>query len=319
MNARVKGYILCFFGVLTWSFSEVIAKLLQGAVGPISLSFYRFFFGALFLLILLAFQGNVKSDFKDLKIITIKYPKILFLSSAIGLGISNIIYFFGLKYTQANIGAALYTTYPLFISIYSIFILKERSNLRLKFLGYIIGFTGTFILMTNFNFSLFLEPQNMIGNLMLVAAAAIWAFYSVLGKKIFRAEQQMPGVEIKFTIVSFIVACIPIFIVLLFSSELSTFMQHPLWVWGWILFLACISTGLGLYIFFIGVRSIEVTHGMSLSLLKPLMATILAYLILSEPSSIALWISIILVSIAVTLINRLSKAPQIKILEKEEI
>lgn len=312
MRESTKGYLLCFSGVFTWSFSEITVKLLHGAAGPYSLSFLRFFLGAFFLLFLLATQRHFRQDIKDMGMISRKYLKILIIGSAVGLGVSNMLYFVGLQLTQANIGAALYTTYPIFVSIYGIFILKERSNIPFKLLGYFLGIIGIIILMTNFQIALLFQPQNILGNVLLVSAAALWGLYSVMGKIIFRAEgKTVSNIEIKYTIISFIFACIPIFPVIIFSTEWSGFFQYEVNAWGFILFLAFFSTGFGLYIFFIGVRKIEVSRGMSLSLLKPIMVSIFAYPILGEVPSIALVITIILVSTAVILINRPIKKTQL--------
>jgi len=49
-DESLKGYLIIIIGVFTWSFSEIIVKLLQGSVGAISLSFFRYFIGGLFLL-----------------------------------------------------------------------------------------------------------------------------------------------------------------------------------------------------------------------------------------------------------------------------
>ena len=221
MDEERKGYLMCFFGVFTWSFSEIVVKLLQGGVGPVSLSFHRFFFGALFLLLIMVFQKDLNGTIKIVK----DHPFLAILASMLGLGISNIIYFIGLHYTQANIGAALYSTYPLFISIYAIFILGERTNLPQKFLGYIIGFIGMFILITNFQLGLLFKPENIIGNVLLVLAAAIWGFYSILGKKIFKLENgAIPNIEIKWTAISFLLSCVPIIIILPFTGETESFL-----------------------------------------------------------------------------------------------
>jgi len=225
MKETQKGYLMCFIGVITWSFSEIIVKLL-GEVGFISLSFLRFFIGGFFLLIIILIQ---KENTKDLLLITRKYKWLMIISAVIGLGISNMIYFLGLQFTNANVGAALYTTYPIFISIYSIFLLKERSNLKLKAIGYSIGITGTLILMTNFQFELLFQPQNIIGNILLVFAAVLFAFQSVIGKMIFRKSEDISNIEIKYTTTSFLLACIPIIILLLFTPELNTFLIYRFW------------------------------------------------------------------------------------------
>ncbi|MHA1231822.1 MAG: DMT family transporter [Candidatus Helarchaeota archaeon] len=300
MKETQKGYLMCFIGVITWSFSEIIVKLL-GEVGFISLSFLRFFIGGFFLLIIILIQ---KENTKDLLLITRKYKWLMIISAVIGLGISNMIYFLGLQFTNANVGAALYTTYPIFISIYSIFLLKERSNLKLKAIGYSIGITGTLILMTNFQFELLFQPQNIIGNILLVFAAVLFAFQSVIGKMIFRKSEDISNIEIKYTTTSFLLACIPIIILLLFTPELNTFLIYNLYEWTFILILGIISTGFGLYIFYRGIKKIELSKGISLALLKPIISTIFCYIILLELPTIALLISIPMIMFAVFLINR---------------
>lgn len=297
MNEKTKGYLMCFFGVFTWSFSEIIVKFLQGQVGPVSLSILRFFIGGLFLIVLMAFQ----KDMTDIKQLVKKNIKLLLIASMVGLGISNVIYFLGIQLTQANVGSALYTTYPIFISIYGIFILGEKSNLKKKFIGYIIGFTGTLILMTDLNLELLFKPENILGNILLVIAASIWSLYSVLGKKIFRKNVDISNVEIKYTMVSFFLSCIPTTIILIFTPEFSGFLQYSGTEWIIILILACFSTAFGLFVFFLGVRKLEVAQGISLALLKPIMVTIFAFFILGEVPTVALIIAIPLVSIAVWL------------------
>lgn len=303
MDEKIKGYLMCFFGVFTWSFSEIIVKFLQGQVGPVSLSFLRFFIGGIFLLLLMA----VQRDMSDLKPLVLKNAKLLIIASMIGLGVSNVIYFAGIQLTQANVGSALYTTYPIFVSIYGIFILGEKSNLKKKMIGYIIGFTGTLILMTDLQFELLIAPENILGNILLVIAAAIWSLYSVLGKKIFRSNPEISNVETKYTMVSFFLSCVPIFLILVVTPEFDGFLKYSGSEWLIILILACFSTAFGLFIFFLGVRKLEVAQGISLALLKPVMVTIFAFFILEELPTFALIIAIPLVSLAVLLINNAIK------------
>jgi drug/metabolite transporter (DMT)-like permease len=236
-----------------------------------------------------------------------KNKLLLFLSSVIGLGISNMIYFLGLQFTLPGVGAALYTSYTLFIGIYSIFILNERTNIPLKIIGFILGFLGVVILLTNFNFSLLIMPDKILGNLLLVLAGGIWGFYSVLGKKIFRLNKDIKNVDVKFTVLSFFLACIPIAITLPFTAEIGDFFHHEPIEWLFISIMAIFVTAIGIYIFFVGVKLIEVSHGISFSLLKPIMAAFFSFLLLGEIPPTAMIVSVPLVTIAVLLINRKTK------------
>ncbi|MBN2149966.1 MAG: DMT family transporter [Candidatus Lokiarchaeota archaeon] len=309
MRAATKGYILCFLGVFSWSFSEIIVWLLKPGspgsgtgVGSISLSFYRFFFGGVFLLVVMVARKDLAGFGELIK----KDPTLMVLSSVVGLGISNMIYFLGIQAygTEAHVGAALYTSYTLFIGVYSIFILDERTNIPLKIVGFIIGFLGILILLTNFDFAIIMQPDKITGNIMLVLAGAIWGFYSVLGKKIFRRNPGIKNVDVKFTIWSFFLSCIPIVVTLPFSGEIPDFLQHGGAEWALVAALSIVCTGLGLYVFFVGVKTIDVSHGISFSLLKPVIAAFFAFVLLARPIPDAMWVSVPLVSVAVLLINK---------------
>jgi drug/metabolite transporter (DMT)-like permease len=296
---QCSGYSILVFAVFTWSFSELIVKLLQESVGAIELSFFRFLIGGIILLIILL----IKQDLSDL-LKLIKNNLILFIiASCFALGFSNIVYFLGVTFTQANIAATIYTTYPIWITIYSIFILNEEKT-RMKFLGIILGMIGVIILLTNFNFLGFFLIENLFGNLLVLLGSVIWSLYSVLGKKIQIKEKNISNLSLKFTMLSQFFACIPLVIILPFSPNLSSFFHYNLTSWFWIIFLGVISTGLGLYLLFWGIEKLEVSKGMSLAFLKPIFATILAFLIINETPSITLLISILLVISSILIINR---------------
>ncbi|MHA1150479.1 MAG: DMT family transporter [Promethearchaeota archaeon] len=296
----IRGYIIIIGAVFTWSFSEVIVKMLQGTMGALSLSFFRFFIGGLFLLLLLL----LKKDLKGIWIMLKNNLGLFLISSSFALGISNIIYFIGVQNTQANIASTLYTSYPIWITIYSIFILNERTNLKLKFIGIIIGLLGVAILMTNLNFGALFSTEYLFGNVLVLLGSIIWGLYSVLGKKIQLNHEDIENHAIKFSMLSFFLACIPIFCILIFTPEYKTFMDYPLESWFWILFMGVISTGIGIYLLFYGIRYIEVSRGISLAFLKPIFATILAYFLLNEEPTLILFISIGLVILSIILINR---------------
>ena len=303
---KLEGYSIIIVAVFTWSFSEIIVKLLQNTVGPLSLSLFRFFIGGSFLLIILF----IKKDLSGLKKMIKENWLLLLASSCFALGISNIIYFIGVTNSQANISATIYTTYPIWITIYSIFILKERNNLKLKFIGMLMGILGVAILMTNFNISGIISSQYLIGNLLVLTGSIIWGLYSVLGKKIQINESDTPNIALKYSMLSSFLACVPIFIILPFTQEMNSFLNYDLESYFWISFLGVISTGLGIFLLFEGIKRVEVSKGMSLAFLKPIFATILAFFIINEIPTISLLVSIFLIMTSIILINRSPKVDE---------
>jgi drug/metabolite transporter (DMT)-like permease len=247
----------------------------------------------------------IKKDLTGIKNMLKNNWLLFFISSFFAWGISNIVYFIGVGFTQANTASTIYTTYPIWITIYSMLLLHERSNLKLKFIGIVIGLIGVILLMSDI--TTLYSPEFLFGNILVLSSSIIWGLYSVLGKKIQNNETEgTSDIELKFTMVSSFIAASPVFIVLVLSPEFPVFVSgYPLESWVWILFMGAISTGLGLYLFFYGLKHVvEVSKGISLAFLKPIFATILAFIMLSEIPSITLVISICLVVVSILLINR---------------
>jgi drug/metabolite transporter (DMT)-like permease len=299
-NSSFLGYMIIIIAVFTWSLTEVIIKKLQGSVGPLSLAFLRFFIGGIFLLCVLIAKNDIKGI---IKIIRDNLPLFLFVS-CVTFGISNIFYFIGVSNTQANIAATLFATYPVWITFYSIFILNEKTNLKFKFVGMSIGILGVAILITNFDLTGFFSATNFVGNLLVLIGSLIFGLYSVLGKKIQINVREIPNIALKFSMISSLFACIPIFVLLIFTPEINTFLSYNLDSWFWIFIIGLLPSGIGTYLLFEGIKKMEVSRAMSLAFLKPIFATILAYFILNEIPNFSLLISILLVVSSVIIINK---------------
>ncbi len=301
----LKGYIIIIVAVFTWSFSEIIVKLLQSTttpVGPLSLSFFRFFIGGIILFFVLVFKKDLSGMGKMIK----NNWQLFLFSSCFALGVSNIIYFTGVTRTQANIASVIYTSYPIWITVYSMIILKERTNMILKFVGIAIGLIGVAILMTNFDFTGFINSAYLIGNILVLTGSVIWALYSVLGKKIQINEEvnETTNLSLKYACMSMIFAVIPTLFILPLTRERHTFLQYNFEAWFWIFFMGIVCTGIGIFLLFEGIRHIEVSRAFSLAFLKPIFGTILAFIILGEYPTFALFVSICFVMVSIILINQ---------------
>jgi len=296
---KFQRYFILLLAVFTWSFSEIIVKLLQNNVGALSLSFFRFFIGGLFLLLILLIKRDLNGIIRIIK----NNFALFLISSCFALGFSNIIYFIGVTYSEANIAATIYTTYPIWITIYSIFILNERNNLKYKLIGFIFGFLGVIILMTKFNFSDFIFSEYILGNLLVLLGSIIWSLYSVLGKKIQLNEKEISNCALKFSMLSLMFACIPMIFILNFTPETNGFLNYDLNEWFLILFIGIICTGFGIWLLFEGISHLDVSKGMSLAFFKPVFVVLLSFFILSEKLSLFLLISIIFIIVSIILIN----------------
>ncbi|MFX0135141.1 MAG: DMT family transporter [Candidatus Hodarchaeota archaeon] len=306
LNDESKGYILVFFAVFIWSFGEILIKLLQNSVGPFAYPFLRFFIGSLFLFSVLA----IKKDFSGIKDM-LKNPVLILLASVLGLGISHVLYFIAISNTFANTGSLIFTTYPIWTALYSIILLNERTNLKLKFIGMGIGIFGIAILMLSFQPTeffnieqLFRNYSHVFGSIVALIASLLWSLYAVLGKKIQNNCEETSDYDLKFTALSFIVTSIFMFFLLIFTPDFNAIFYYDLNTWFLVLILGVVSSGISYYLFFMGIKYIEVSKGISLALLKPIIAIFFAFVILGEDITLILLLSLAIVIFSLYLINR---------------
>jgi len=295
-QSRVRAWFLSYgvvlLAVLMWSTSEILQKLLQNTVPPISKSFLRFVIGMLPLMIILL----LKRDF-NLGGFWRRYWKHLILAGVIGFGIGNVVYFLGVIRTQANVGSAIYGSYPIFISLYSIFWVKENRNLPRRFFGYFLGFLGILILVVQGNWGTLVAADYIVGNLLVLAGAAIWSIFSVIGKWIANdAHGEISNVELKFNFLAMVLAGVTNFLILLWiPNERITLFGYPAVSWIYLLILGVVTTGIGTWLFFLGIKQIPVSQGIALANFKPVFVAGFAFLILHEALTIGLWIGIPLI------------------------
>ncbi len=307
-KSNLNSYLIVLVAVIMWSFSEILQKLLQDTVPPMQKSFFRFFIGSITLLIIALTQKDLK--FKDI-FIQNKFEFLFGGFFAYGLG--NYIYFVGIENTKANIGSAIYGSYPIFISIYSIFILNERDNLKRRFLGYVIGLTAIFILVTNLQFQNLIASQFIFGNILVLIGSLIWSFFSVLGKRVknkqyaleLQGKEKVTNIDLKWNLITMMFACsFNLLFVFFMPEERITFFQYPVISWIYLILLGVFCTGIGTWLFFVGITKIELSKGISLAMLKPIWVMMFAFIILGELPSIFLAICLPLILFAVYIITK---------------
>ncbi|HMF32742.1 MAG TPA: DMT family transporter [Candidatus Lokiarchaeia archaeon] len=297
-----KGYALAVIAILMWSTSEIVQKLWQRlGYQPLTLGFFRYFVGAFSILIIMTFQ----KDFKGMGGMLRRNWKLFLISSAFATAVGNYIYFVGMQLTQANIGSAIYTSYPIYVTIYSMVILNEKNNMRRKIIGLVLGFAGVAILVTNFDLTGFWRDENFLGNILVLIGSLTWSLYSVIGKKIQRCEAALgvTNADVKFNFLSMVIAAITSGIPLIFLPEGATLFQYSIDGWTLILIMGFITTGWGFYVFFLAVKKIEVSQAISLAYIKPIMTIIFAFWLLSEVPTPALLVAIPVIFASIVIIN----------------
>jgi len=257
-NSKIKGIFLIFINNLIWGTSGYVIRLFPG-IDAISITWARAFFGSLFVLLWLLLTVRPIS-----KIVKVRenLKEIFFLAV---LFISTVSFMIsGVKYGSISTTFFLLYTSPLFVAVFSKFILGEKVKekdlipLLLAAVGLVFIFGGT------------LAQKIRLEDIFGFLAGVSQGLMVVVGKSI---GKRTPGYISSFWIYIYGAA-----ILTPFTNFNKVFQSNLLLL---ILF-GVLNNGLAGVAFFEGIRYTSAKEAGLLSLIDPIENSLLAFILLNE-------------------------------------
>lgn len=293
-----KGYVYIILTTIIFSTMEIALKLVSTAFNPIQLTFTRFFIGGLCLI-----PFAISSLHKKHLSISIDDLYYFALLGLLGTVVSMGLYQLAVQNTEASVVAVLFSCNPVFVTILAFFLLKEAIN-KNNIIALVLEVIGTIIIIDPLNTKL-----SVLGVILTIASTLTFAFYGVSGKK---KCAKYGGIVV--TCFGFIFGSLEMLILIglthitlisnwFYSHGLAIFSNIPLFA-GYSLntlpivaFICIINTGVGFACYF---KAMEETSAQTTSLVfffKPILAPILALIILHEiiPFNMIMGILLILI------------------------
>ncbi len=177
-RARVWGVVLVNMATIAWATNAVLGRWLRADIGPVTLTTLRFTVATVFFGILLRGRPAEERRFgKD------KWW-ILAMGLAGVVGFSPLLYL-GLRHSTAVNCSLIQGFSPLITALIAGLIIQE-SVTRRQLAGAVLGLIGIAGLISGGSLTFLLRLQFNPGDLTLLAAAVVWAFYSVFGRRVMR-------------------------------------------------------------------------------------------------------------------------------------
>ena len=174
MNNRFLGLIAALIATSIFGFNHTIAKeLMPVFISPSALLYARVLGAAILFWIIGLFFKNEFIQKKD----WIR----LILCALFGMSINMITSLKGLELSTPINSAIIVTTSPIIIFIISIILINEKIS-KQKYLGVIVGFIGTLLLILFNNKVVINAPNIKLGNVFLFANGISYGLYFVLIK-----------------------------------------------------------------------------------------------------------------------------------------
>jgi len=255
-----------FLAALLWGGMYVASKFGLGTVPPITLTAMRFILGAMTL-----GAGMILAR-EPLPLPRRDWPALVELGFWADLAI--VAQFWGTDLTTASEGAVLTSVTPLLTVLAAGVLLQERVSRR-QWLG--IGIATLGILGVVIDPGRPLVLTNLVGDLILLLAAAGWAIYTVRGKPVIQRHSALKA-NLYAIIVGFVL------LLPLVAWELSWRPLTPvsLPTWGAIVYLGIGATALAWFLWYKGVEQLPVAVVAVAFFAQPIFGALLGHWLLSE-------------------------------------
>lgn len=281
-----NGYLYVINTVLLFSTYEVVSKTLVDKIDPFKINFIRFLLGGIILFLFLLYKGDLKLEKKDLMAIT----AIGFINVVVSMNLMQLSLY--MKGGQASLSAVIFSSNPIFVSIFAFFLDREKFN-PVKIAGLVLGSLGIVVI---FYEKLNIDSIDFRSPIFALLSAIFYALYTVLGRK-----QAVKVGSLKMNAYSFIAGSLLLLPILMIVNGPNVFEFDYLGTLQ-VIYLSVFVTGIAYLTYFKGLSIIGAGKGSMVFFVKPVLASIIAIVFLKEEPSLFLAAGTLLILVSIVLV-----------------
>jgi len=288
---KLKIFFILLSGVISISFAAIFVRFCDD-VPPLMIATYRLIFASIIIISLFKFKHYTISSItkKDL---------ILSIISGMILSIHFYTWFTSLKLTSIASSVVLVTTSPIFVGIFSFFLLKEKQNINI-IIGIALSIIGSTILTIgdiNINDTLIFDKNALMGDIFAVFGAISAAIYMMIGSKVRENLDIIPYITITYT-----ASAITLLLISLLSGQ--KFVGYKPSSYAFMLLLAVIPQLIGHTSLNWALKHLKSSMVAIVTLGEPIGAAILGYLFFREGIDKYQYVGIILIFMAILIASK---------------
>ena len=280
-------YLLLIFLALIWASAFFNIKIATYSFGPITIAFFRVFFGAIPVLLLCYYKKiKVEAFSKDWHWFA--------MIGFINLVAPFYLIAYGVQSVQSNLAAILMSTTPLSSTVLGHFYTKNEKFNFVKTIGILIGFSGILYLLSD---NILINENNILSALLILLGSTCYVIGGVLTLRISKKKNEnVTG--------SILIWAVLILIPIVSFAEQPWNINPRLDSTISVMYLGLVSTGIAWLLRF----KILVKNGLifqsQVSYLIPIFGTILSYIFLKELITFKVLISLIAVSVGIYFVRK---------------
>jgi drug/metabolite transporter (DMT)-like permease len=280
------------FAVLVWGASFVATKVALRDVSPVTVVWLRFAMGVAILGAAVAFRRQFALPRRD----DLAYFALL---GFIGITFHQWLQSTGLLTAQASTTAWIVATTPVFMALLGWLLLKERLG-WVKAGGIALAALGVLLVVSKGDWSAMSSGQfGTAGDFLILISAPNWAVFSVISR---RGLQSHPAARMMFYVMGF--GWLFTSVLLFTGPGLSEIGQLQLGSWLGLGFLGIFCSGLAYIFWYDGLQAVPAAQMGAFLYLEPLVAVVVAAIVLNEPLLLASVIGGGIILAGVWIVNR---------------
>jgi drug/metabolite transporter (DMT)-like permease len=270
---QVAGIGLVNLATLAWATNIVLGRWLRAQIGPLTLSAARFLIASLlFTMLLRRRPAEERRLGRDRWLL-------------LGMMVSGVVVFSPTLYLALRLTTAINVTLinglgPLITGLLAALLIREPMSGR-QMVGAVLGLAGVTILISGGSPDFWQAVRGNVGDLVALAAVALWGLYSVLGRQVMRHRSALSATALS--------AFLGLPLLLLAAAwEVQTFpvSARPRLILA-VLYIGIAPTVTGFLSWNAGVRRLGASGAMVFYNTLPLYGTLLGYLLLGESIGLA--------------------------------
>jgi len=171
-NKKTAGHFAALLTIVIWGTTFISTKILLADFRPVEILFFRFVMG--FIALLAAYPKKLKTSDRR--------RELTFAAAGLcGVCLYYLLENIALTFTLASNVGVIISVAPFFTAILAHLFVKSEEKLRAQFFA---GFAAAMVGISLISFNGSKLELNPMGDLLAVAAALVWACYSILARKI---------------------------------------------------------------------------------------------------------------------------------------
>jgi drug/metabolite transporter (DMT)-like permease len=271
LSVAKKAILAVIIANIIWGSAAAVFKVSLTNIPPFTLAFWRFFIGALLLLLYLGKHASMPMQGRRDWLLLVGY-------ALTGITINILFFFWGLQLTYSINAPVIASGAPILTLILALIFLKETFSWR-KLWGMLFGTAGILLIV--------LEPLldqgidgSILGNVFLVIAVAAAVVQTIIGKKALTKFAALP-----FTFWAFLVGAASFLPLAVFEYVQTPTIYAALDWRGYmgLAFGAVLSSAVAYGLYAWGLSKISATDTSMFTYLDPIVGTVIGAAFLHEP------------------------------------